>query len=136
MDDDGGPPVDHRVPDPIYNDLFRACFRIQREASEAARRHIPLLVENVCGAQPWVGDAKWKFKSFYLWGDVPALMPLADKGFKGFKGFKCEASRRFSSHSKERKQWSAEIAKIPFPLAQHIARVFKPDLPQHAPQPK
>lgn len=57
--------------------LFDACFRIQREASEAAGRHIPMVVENVRGAQPWVGRADWNFGSFYLWGDVPALMPLA-----------------------------------------------------------
>jgi site-specific DNA-cytosine methylase len=31
--------------------LFDACFRIQREACEAAGRHIPLVVENVRGAQ-------------------------------------------------------------------------------------
>lgn len=55
--------------------LFDACFRIQREACEAAGRHIPLVVENVKGAQPWVGRAKWSFGSYYLWGDVPALMP-------------------------------------------------------------
>jgi len=55
--------------------LFDACFRIQREASEAAGQHIPLVVENVKGAQPWVGRAKWSFGSYYLWGDVPALMP-------------------------------------------------------------
>lgn len=55
--------------------LFDACFRIQREASIAARRHIPLVVENVKGAQPWVGRAAWHYGSFYLWGDVPALMP-------------------------------------------------------------
>lgn len=55
--------------------LFDACFRIQREASEAAGRHIPMVVENVKGAQPWVGPAKWSFGSYYLWGDVPALMP-------------------------------------------------------------
>ena len=55
--------------------LFDACFRIQREASEAAGRHIPLIVENVRGAQPWVGRAPWNYGSFYLWGDVPALMP-------------------------------------------------------------
>lgn len=55
--------------------LFDACFRIQREACEAAGRHIPMVVENVRGAQKWVGRAKWNFGSFYLWGDVPALMP-------------------------------------------------------------
>jgi hypothetical protein len=56
--------------------LFNACFRIQREACEAAGRHIPLIVENVRGAQPWVGRARWAWGSFYLWGDVPALMPV------------------------------------------------------------
>jgi hypothetical protein len=55
-------------------ELFRTCFRIQREACEAAGRHIPLIVENVRGAQPWVGRAKWNFGSYYLWGDVPALI--------------------------------------------------------------
>lgn len=61
---------------PPDNTLFEACFRIQREASAAAGRHIPLVVENVKGAQPWVGRARWHYGSFYLWGDVPALMPL------------------------------------------------------------
>lgn len=61
------------------NRLFNACFRIQREACEAAGRHIPMVVENVRGAQPWVGRARWNFGSFYLWGDVPALMPPIKK---------------------------------------------------------
>ena len=60
---------------PPDNTLFESCFRIQREACEAAGRHIPLVVENVRGAQKWVGRARWNFGSFYLWGDVPALMP-------------------------------------------------------------
>jgi C-5 cytosine-specific DNA methylase len=60
---------------PPDNTLFDACFRIQREACEAAGSHIPLIVENVRGAQKWVGRARWNFGSFYLWGDVPALMP-------------------------------------------------------------
>jgi hypothetical protein len=62
---------------PPDNTLFESCFRIQREACEAAGRHIPLVVENVKGAQKWVGRARWNFGSFYLWGDVPALMPMA-----------------------------------------------------------
>ena len=57
--------------------LFDACFRIQREASAAAGHHIPMVVENVRGAEPWVGRARWSFGSYYLWGDVPALMPCA-----------------------------------------------------------
>lgn len=64
---------------PPDNSLFEACFRIQREACEAAGHHIPLIVENVKGAQKWVGRARWNFGSFYLWGDVPALMPSGRK---------------------------------------------------------
>ena len=60
---------------PPDNTLFNECFRIQREASEAAGHYIPLIVENVRGAQKWVGRAQWNYGSFYLWGDVPALMP-------------------------------------------------------------
>jgi C-5 cytosine-specific DNA methylase len=44
--------------------LFDACFRIASEAQ------CPLVVENVRGAEPWVGRAKAHFGSFYLWGDV------------------------------------------------------------------
>jgi len=62
---------------PPDNELFDTCFRIQREACEAAGHHIPLVVENVRGAQKWVGRSRWNFGSFHLWGDVPALMPIA-----------------------------------------------------------
>jgi len=167
---------------PPDNTLFEACFRIQREAIEASDRYIPLVVENVCGAQKWVGRAKWHFGSFYLWGDVPALMPMtrhakvtgtgswfyakdnADafcwrkNGYlpKGVRieplneidsafcdngpkiptrprnagdtfGWRKESPlRSTSSSSSSRKAASAQIAKIPFPLARHIARVYKP----------
>ena len=67
--------------------LFDACFRIQREAIAAAGHFIPLVVENVRGAQPWVGRARWNFGSFYLWGDVPALMPITAPRRKGRSNF-------------------------------------------------
>jgi len=133
------------------NALFDACFRIQREASEAAGRHIPLIVENVKGAQPWVGTARWHFGSFYLWGDVPALMPIAKAAWKApgqnwndwkttgevsehwrMLGIKQPASNHLwydvgisSLSGVKRKAASAAIAKIPFPLAQHVAQCFK-----------
>ena len=140
---------------PPDNTLFEACFRIQREASEAAGRYIPMVVENVCGAQRWVGRAAWHYGSYYLWGDVPALMPFAmgqkfnpdgtahgqGSWFKiadsknrgtGVKGF----ATRFedtpfawhSSRSPARKAASAEIAKIPYDLARHVAMVFAGDV--------
>jgi len=152
---------------PPDNTLFEACFRIQREAIEAAGHHIPLIVENVRGAQKWVGMAAWKYGSFYLWGDVPALMPVitrrgdavkvpgVDFNKKGSPGFNVAAAQQYregvkqsgisgvrengkgdkwfqdgaarhGSRSPSRKAASAMIAKIPTPLAQHIARTFKP----------
>jgi hypothetical protein len=112
------------------NKLFDACFRIQREASEAAGRYIPLIVENVRGAQKWVGKAKYKSGSFYLWGDVPADLPavkhrkqLGDPSW--FYDNYENSARRFSSKSKERREWSARIAKIPLTLSQSVAQRFK-----------
>lgn len=153
-------------------------FRIQREACEAAGHHIPMVVENVRGAQKWVGRASWNYGSYYLWGDVPALMPLtkvkakvpglnwklgqhiAVKAFNstavaqmsdreesgrklpGNNSARMWSERRVqrlsdapmegdafylaSSGSKSRKAASALIAKIPFPLAQHIAQTYYP----------
>lgn len=62
------------------NALFDAQFRIQREASEAKGEPIPMVVENVKGAQPWVGRSRWNYGSFHLWGDVPAVMPQIVRG--------------------------------------------------------
>jgi len=115
---------------PPDNTLFETCFRIQREACEAARRHIPLIVENVRGAQKWVGRARWNFGSFYLWGDVPALMPATTAIKNGNDWFgsgdDCSLQRRHGSKSTGRKAASALIAKIPLPLSAHIARTFLP----------
>ena len=71
---------------PPDNTLFETCFRLQREASEAASHHIPMVVENVKGAQRWVGRARWHYGSFYLWADVPALTPPAGAVRKGWGG--------------------------------------------------
>jgi hypothetical protein len=189
-------------------ELFNAQFRIQREASEAAGHYVPMVVENVRGAQKWVGRAQAHYGSFYLWGDVgmvgkrviagpprfglgvaPGVASLKSKnggngswfaiggpgqtmlkgnpdgrkvpGVKLSKvGFNVAAVRtmlhgdpnvtnadgrkeggdwwdkecrktgmaRFGSKSNQRKAASAMIAKIPFPLAQYIARSFREPL--------
>jgi len=75
--------------------LFDACLRLQREACAAAGRYIPLVVENVKGAQPWVGRAKWSFGSYYLWGDVPALMPQTMR------------AQKFNPHNPDQQQGSS-----------------------------
>jgi hypothetical protein len=120
------------------NALFDACFRIQRQASEAAGRYIPLLVENVVGAQAWVGPAGWHYGSFYLWGDIPALMPRALNGVKqGGSGSawwdKAVDERRKSVTAMNtgrspggRKIAAAVFAEIPMDLAQWVARCWRP----------
>ena len=123
-------------------DLFNQCFRIQREVSEAAGHYVPMILENVRGAQRWVGKARWNFGSFYLWGDVPALMPIPGRT-RLEKGIKTEyrekrygtsswttghltSSEGNKTKSNARKRASAEIAKIPPLLAAWIAKTFKP----------
>jgi len=135
-----------------------------------------MVIENVCGAQPWVGRARWHYGAYYLWGDVPALMPVTISHRKSrfmplcavpqgtdktswffgnskhegrFYGYQNEAGvklrdeldgygrqhpsafgwkmPRTSSRSRARQAASALIAKIPFDLAQHVARVYKPE---------
>src|SRR6185369_14527837 len=49
------------------NCLFNSCFRIAQEAG------VPLVVENVKGAQPWVGRARAHFGSFYFWGVIDSV---------------------------------------------------------------
>jgi hypothetical protein len=99
------------------NRLFNACFRIQAEASLAAGRHIPMVIENVRGAQPWVGRARWNFGSFYLWGDVPALMPAALKANK-VPGFRFDGSgKSFQTASVD-----AHGTKVPSPFGRRTAK--------------
>lgn len=128
--------------------LFDACFRIQREAIAAAGRYIPLVVENVRGAQRWVGRSRVHFGSFHLWGDVPALMPVARKHVKvatmgagwyppghpkhvpglAFNGHAERATRRTAPGTgPARKAASAHIAKIPPVLARWIAAAWHPE---------
>ena len=114
---------------PPDNTLFEACFRIQREAEDAAGGPIPMVVENVVGAQKWVGKSKWHYGSYHLWGDVPTLMPITRRAKVGGSWFgdnKSHALRATSSKSIVRKAASAHIARIPFALASHIARAWKP----------
>jgi hypothetical protein len=73
-------------PPELGMELFAQAFRIQREASQAAGRHIPMIQENVKGAQKYVGRAQWHYGSFYLWGDVPALMPMTMRATKNTGG--------------------------------------------------
>ena len=115
--------------------LFDACVRIGREAE------CPIVIENVRGAQPWIGQARWMYGSFALFGDVPALMPPPRRA-TGVKTQGHPNIRDGHPHTRhltnpaehdgekqvgiKRKAASAMIAKIPLPLSQHIARCYLP----------
>ena len=118
-------------------ELFESCFRIQREACEAAGRHIPMVVENVKGAQKWVGRARWHFGSYYLWGDVPALMPVTHRATKNPGGSWFAVAHNTTSGKGRnpdgrhtgtaRHAASAAIARIPVRLSRWIADCYYPE---------
>jgi hypothetical protein len=62
---------------PPDKSIWEACERIAKECNA------PLVLENVRGAQKYMGKAKAHYGSFYLWGDVPALLPIG-RPTKGF----------------------------------------------------
>jgi hypothetical protein len=108
-------------------ELFNACYRIQAEACEAANRHIPMIIENVRGAQKWIGQSRWNYGSYYLWGNMPALMPHGQpRKSRAWFSQPNSSARLYSGHSPERRAWSAKIAKIPLPLSRHIAQIYFP----------
>ncbi len=103
--------------------IVEACFRIAKEAG------IPIVLENVRGAQPFIGKARAHFGSQYLWGDVPALLP-AGRQRKGFTWWGTEGSRQADVVPRQKQSRTsaavAERSEIPFDLAQWIARCFHP----------
>lgn len=123
----------HFHPNPPHPTLGIELFQhAQRIAQEAG---CPIVLENVRAARKFIGAAQAHIGSFYLWGDVPALLPVIS-GNKGFGDMGAcldgpEGSRRvlkpymqFGSKSAKRKAWSAEIAMIPFALAKHVGECF------------
>jgi hypothetical protein len=62
---------------PPDKSIWEACERIARECNA------PLVLENVRGAQKYMGKAKAHYGGFYLWGDAPAILPIG-KPCKGF----------------------------------------------------
>lgn len=90
------PPPDMRLVD--------RCRFIAREMG------LPLVLENVRGAQQFLGRSAANCGPFHLWGDVPAIIPdIVDRKKESY------ASRQ-----------KAERAKIPLALAVNLARQFSP----------
>lgn len=89
-------------------ELFRHAQRIARECG------VPAILENVRGAQPFIGRAAAHCGSFYLWGDVPALLPTTPytKGAWSWKKGKRKVKHTRSPMLR---------ARIPAELAAHLA---------------
>lgn len=106
--------------------IWEACERIAAEAGA------PLILENVRGAQMFHGRAAWHVGPYYLWGNVPALMPRHLPGTsKGFHWWGSDGvrGREMGEYRKKESRTSAaqsERAKIPFELAHYIGQVFHP----------
>lgn len=83
-----------RNPPPPDKSIWEACVRI-------AGTEVPLVIENVRGAQKFMGPANCHRGAFYFWGHVPPLLPRVN-------------ARQKQSMSST---WAAERAVIPFELA-------------------
>jgi site-specific DNA-cytosine methylase len=126
---------------PPDKSIWEACVRIAQECGA------PLVLENVRGAQKYMGKAVAHYGSFYLWGEVPAMLPIGmpEKGFKkpsnpnfsdgsSFRTFygerskdvfkKMVGSEKYKSTS--RKELSAKAAMIPVELSTWIGQCFLP----------
>lgn len=86
--------------------LVNFCFEF------AAALGVPIVLENVRGLQKLIGPAAQHYGSFYLWGDVPTLMPYIP-GRQGRPKMKwCHRSPRLR-------------AKIPLELAYTVANFHR-----------
>jgi len=99
----GMPWTKRRKPPAPDLSVVEACWRIAREAG------VPIVLENVRAAQYWLGPARAHVGPFYLWGDVPCLLPS------------------ITPHRKEHLSSArrTDRARIPFELAAYIAQVYR-----------
>lgn len=91
-----------RNPPPPSMALWQRCWYIAGELG------CPIILENVRGAQPWLGRSALNCGAFHLWGAVPAIIP------------DCVVRKKESYGSKER----ARRSKVPIDLSRWIAKAF------------
>lgn len=102
-------------PDPPYPSLGIKLFNHTREICEASG--VPYVMENVWGAQKFVGDAAMHCGPFFLWGSgLPAILP---QGFR--KGGRLGTGGWQHTGSKNKKENAAQVATIPPELASCVA---------------
>lgn len=92
-----------RIPRVSHPDLsiVRACFRLGAG--------LPFVLENVHGLQRFLGPAAHHYGRFYLWGDVPALLPQGPP---------------WKARSKTLHRSPALRARIPYELADAVGRFY------------
>ncbi len=93
-----------RNPPPPDLSIVQACRRIAAEAG------CPLILENVRGAQKFIGRSNFRLQGIHLWGQMPALMP------------EFQMPRQKQSMSSTAR---LERARVPFELAAYIGRCFR-----------
>ena len=120
---------------PPDTSIWEACVNLAKQLN------CPIVIENVCGAQKYMGKAKAHYGSFYLWGDIDFQIPVGKprKGFvavkrgkRGTKGMGGEYERPgFRERAAQigckaaRKEFSANAAVIPMDLARAVGEHFK-----------
>lgn len=107
---------------PADTALFQEALRIREESG------VPMIIENVDGAQRFVGKAVCHRGAFYLWGDVPLLpfMRLPPKiGGSFLKERPSHKKRGWADHGRG-KDAARERAMIPLALARALAEACLP----------
>jgi hypothetical protein len=113
----------HFHPNPKYPEMGIRLFNHTRSILEAAG--IPYIMENVRGAQKFVGDAVHHCGPFYLWGTaVPPLIPRnIRKGMSQSRARDANGKRIYAAPAD--KMWSTKrklmVATIPIELANCVA---------------
>ena len=93
----------------------KACGWLRDWLEHRQGKRVPHVLENVQAAERWFGPAQAHYGPYYLWGDVPPLMPTG----RPPKKETCTGENR------------ARRARIPFELARHVAQFLHPQERTH-----
>ena len=102
--------------------IVQACFAIR----EGIQPRV-FVLENVRGAQPYIGRAPVHRKSYYFWGDTALIPHLPQGHFKGvpFESWRANGNRVINVPNKSKESISGTHpemrALIPWPLAYGLA---------------